>query len=115
MNKTNGAEVPVATANGYITQYIDDYYTPGIMPVKSLIMDAGLLRDYLSNTDITNVKFMLGVRPFGMGETITLVVAGYDVDGNYVLTDSGEVLDQANPCPTNCPTIGNAQYDTIII
>lgn len=115
MATTNGAEVPVPEANGYITQYIDDYYNPGIMPVKSLILDADLLRNYLSNTAITNVKFMLGVRPFGTGETITLVVAGYDDKGDYILTDSGNVLDEMAPCPANCPTIGNAQYDTIII
>lgn len=115
MATPNGAEVPVATANGYITQYIDDYYTPGIMPVKSLILDADLLRSYLSNPDITNIKFMLGVRPFGTDETITLVVAGYDANGDYILTSSGNVLDHANPCPTNCPTVGNAQNDLIVI
>lgn len=110
---TIGAEVPVATANGYIQQYIEDYYTPGIMPVKSLIFDAELLRSYLTNTNIQNIKFMLGVRPFGTGETITLVIAGYDESGNYILTPSGNVLDNTYPCPTQCPTTGNASNDYI--
>ncbi len=111
---TNGAEVSVATANGYIQQYIEDYFTPGIVPVKSMIFDAAMLRSYLTNTNIQNIKFMLGVRPFGTGETLTLVIAGYDENGNYILTPSGNVLDYSSPCPDACPTTGNAANDYIV-
>lgn len=113
---TNGSEVSVSTANGYIQDFIDNYFTPGTVQVKSMIMDAQLLRDYLNNTDIENVKFMLGERPIGTGTetTLTLVVAGYDAAGNYVLTTDGKILDHTTPCPTDCPTVGDAANDLIV-
>lgn len=115
MPTTNGAEVTVTVANQYIADFISNYFTPGDVPVKSMIMDAGLLRSYLSNTDIENVKFMLGERPIGTNEkTLTLIVAGYDADGNYVLTEDGMILDNMTPCPFDCPTVGNAANDYII-
>lgn len=116
MPTTNGAEVTVTVANQYIADFITNYFTPCTVPVKSMIMDAGLLRSYLSNTDIENVKFMLGERPIGTNEkTLTLIVAGYDANGNYVLTEDDMVLDHTKPCPPDCPTTGNAANDYIII
>lgn len=116
MSTTNGAEVTVTAANQYIADFITNYFTPGTVPVKSMILDAGLLRTYLSNTNIQNVKFMLGERPIGTNEkTLTLIVAGYDADGNYVLTQDGMVLDHLAPCPHQCPTLGNAASDYIVI
>ncbi len=116
---TNGAEVPVATANGYITDFITDYYDTGKAPVKSMIMSADLLRTYLANPAIENVKFMLGARTMNDNgvekEVFTLIVGGYDAAGNYVLTPQGNILDQMTPCPFNCPTIGNAARDHIVI
>lgn len=119
MSTTNGAEVSVATANAYIEDFIDTYYTPGAAPVKSMIMDAQLLRNYLSNTEITNVKFVLGARTVQQNgqdvKVFTLVVAGYDSDGDYVLTTNGNILDHMEPCPNSCPTIGNAANDYIVV
>ncbi|MCB0696584.1 MAG: hypothetical protein KDC07_04425 [Chitinophagaceae bacterium] len=116
---TNGAEVSVATANGYITDFITDYYDTGKVPVKSMIMSASLLRTYLANAAIENVKFMLGSRKVDINgtetEVLTLVVGGYDANGNYVLTTNGEVLDHMAPCPNSCPTVGDAASDTIIV
>ncbi|MCB0699625.1 MAG: hypothetical protein H6551_09315 [Chitinophagales bacterium] len=116
----NGAEVPVATANGYISDYLTDYYATGKAPTKSMIMDADLLRGYLNNnTNIENVKFMLGVRTISVGgvdeEVFTLIVAGYDSSGNYVLSSTSPdmILDQLAPCPDECPTVGNAANDYI--
>lgn len=119
MPTTNGAEVPVATANGYITKFITDYFDAGTVPVKSMIMSADLLRDYLSNPAIENVKFMLGARDIDENgtpkEVLTLVVGGYDAVGDYVLTPSGNIMDHMEPCPNRCPTIGNAANDLIVV
>lgn len=119
MSATNGAEVSVATANGYITKFITDYFDAGTVPVKSMIMSADLLRDYLSNPAIENVKFMLGARDIDENgtptEVLTLVVGGYDVNGDYVLTQQGNIMDNMAPCPKSCPTIGNAANDHIIV
>ena len=116
---TNGAEVPVATANGYITEFIDGYYNTGKAPVKSMIMSADLLRTYLANPAIENVKFMLGARTIEENgqkkEVFTLVVGGYDAVGNYVLTTQGNILDNMEPCPNKCPSVGNAANDHIVI
>lgn len=116
---TNGAEVTVATANSYITKFITDYFDSGKVPVKSMIMSADLLRDYLSNPAVENVKFMLGARDVDISgvptEVLTLVVGGYDAVGDYVLTPSGNILDHMSPCPNECPTIGNAANDHIVV
>lgn len=113
---TIGEEVSVATANEYIEDFISDYYDTGKSPVKSMIMSASLLRSYLGNGAIENVKFMLGARMGDEGtQVLTLVVAGYDAVGNYVLTPSGNILDHMAPCPNNCPTVGKAANDTIVI
>lgn len=88
--------------------------------IQSLIVDAGTLRKYLSDTSIKKVKIMFahtldyinsghegqpaGYTPFAF----TIVISGYDSEGNYVLAPGNMVPDHAEPCPTNCPTIGNA-------
>ncbi|MBW7914624.1 MAG: hypothetical protein H3C54_13220 [Taibaiella sp.] len=116
---TNGAEISVAVANDYINDFIANYFDTGKAPVKSMILDAGLLRDYLSNPVIQNIKFMLGERTVvenGIDKKVfTLIVAGYDANGNYILTPSGNVLDHTTPCPTMCPTAGNAANDNIVM
>ncbi len=117
MPTTIGEEVSVSTANGYINNFITDYYETGKAPVKSMIMDAQLIRDYLADNTIKNVKFMLGARTISVNgqdkEIFTLIVAGYDANEDYVLTSSNKVLDYSAPCPHNCPTGGTAANDTI--
>ncbi len=119
MPTINGAEIPVDTANEYINRFLANYFHTGKAPVKSMILDAGLLRNYLANAEIQNIKFMLGERTVSESgidkQVFTLVVAGYDAAGNYILTTDGNILDNTMPCPTDCPTIGNAANDNIII
>lgn len=116
MSTTHGANVTVETANGYIEDFIAKYFDTGKVPVKSMIMGADLLRNYLNDNNIENVKFMLGEKTVDVNgtptKTLTLVVAGYDSNGNYVL-DNGMVPDHSTPCPTACPTVGNAANDLI--
>lgn len=117
MSTTNGQAISVSTANGYIEDFIDNFYDTGKVPVKSLIMDAGLLRSYLSDTTIENVKFMLGERTVDVNgtptQTLTLIVAGYNQSGDYVLLPNNQILDNMAPCPTRCPSTGDAANDYI--
>lgn len=129
MPTTIGEQIPVAQANGYILEFIANYFNTGDFPVKSFIFDAQLLRNYLnSNPNIENMKFMLGSRTVSAtagaegsaattSSNLTMVIVGYDAEGNYIKisTPSGDmVLDHCAQCPPMCPTIGNAQRDTII-
>lgn len=117
MSTTHGAEVSVNTANGYINAYLADYFNLGTTPTKAMIIDADLLRSYLSNENIKNVKFMLGKKTIDNNgtnmDTFTLIVGGYDSNNNYVLTSDSKVLDSMSPCPPNCPTTGTASNDNI--
>ncbi len=115
---TIGGEITVTNANNYIEDFIDNYYDTNKFPTKSFIFDAGLLRDYLNdNTNIVNMKFMLGERQFdddGTMKTLpTLIIVGYDSNGNYIKSSTNMVLDGSKPCPPFCPTVGNAANDTI--
>lgn len=114
----NGEEIAVSTANDYIEDFIDNYYDTGKAPVKSMIMDAKLLKDYLNdNSSIENVKFVLGARTIDIDnvptEVFTLIVAGYDSNGDYVLSSPNKILDNMTPCPSYCPTVGDAANDYI--
>lgn len=115
----NGEKILVSTANGYINDFIADYYNTGKAPVKSMIMDADLLRTYLADSSIKNVKFMLGARTIQVNgndkEIFTLIVAGYDSNNNYVMasTSPDMILDHTAPCPNACPSSGTAANDTI--
>jgi hypothetical protein len=88
--------------------------------INSLIVDADLLRDYLSNKDVKNVKIMLahtldyinsghgGQNAGYKADALTIVLAGYDAQGNYVFQSDHMVPDHATPCPRNCPSGGSA-------
>lgn len=115
---TIGGEITISDANTYIDSFIGSYVTPGDFPVKSFIFDAGLLKSYLdSNTDIVNMKFMLGEKEFDVEGTTTilptLIIVGYDANGNYIKSSPGKVLDMSKPCPPFCPTTGAAASNNI--
>lgn len=38
---------------------------------------------------------------------LTIIIAGYDIEGNYIFSTNNSVLNRAKPCPSNCPP-GNA-------
>jgi hypothetical protein len=115
MTTTIGAPISIEEANQYITNHLEGYFNTGHYPVKSFSYDAGLLRDYLNqNPNVQNVKIVLGVRPDDGGvNTPTVVLVGYDAQGNYIKTADNTVLDQAAACPHVCPTIGAASHDLI--
>jgi len=90
--------------------------------LHSLIFDADELRSYLStnNNSIKKVKVMFAhtlpyinsghegqYAGYKAGE-LTVIIAGYDLDNNYVYWNTNNVMDNALPCPTMCPVNGTA-------
>lgn len=118
--------IPVDTANKMISSYLrsldgsDDN-------LRSLILNAETLRQYLKDSSIKKIKVMFahtqnyinsghGGEASGMKSgSLTIVLVGFGSDGNYVYPpgDSNKVIDRATPCPTNCPTFGNASDDLL--
>lgn len=115
----NGELIPVSEANDYITAFLNNHYDAnsfGKVNVKSFIFDADLLREYLSNTSITDVKLMLGERDHSGTKYPTIIFTGYDANGNYVKAGPNHdmVADHCAICPPNCPTVGTASNDLIV-
>lgn len=118
--------IPVDTANKMITSYINSLNgNPNNQYLYSLIADANELRAYLdANPTVTNVKLMFAhTLPYingGGANTycgtkagqLTLVIAGYNASGNYVIGSNG-VMDHLSPCPNTCPGTGTASSNTL--
>lgn len=115
--------IPVDSANKMMESYLSSIHHVGNdSTLRSLTFDAAVLRDYLNATPsgvaVTKVKVMFahtldyinggngGNNAGYRSGALTLIMAGYDNDGNYVLLDNS-VIDNAIPCPANCPP-GNA-------
>lgn len=120
------SDIPVDSANKMISSYITSLGgNSDDQNLYSLIVDANCLRSYLSNTNVKKVKLMFAhtlnyINSGHQGQNcgyksgeLTLVIAGYDASGNYVLTTGGNVMDGLNPCPHNCPNSGTASSNTI--
>ena len=114
------------TANIMIQSYLQSIKDDQTQ-LKSLIVDANALRYYLQNSDITHVKLMFAHRmdyiesghagqAAGLNyNAMTLVIAGFDEDGNYIYTPQGAVMDHCQPCPIDCPAAGTAASDILIM
>lgn len=113
--------IPVDSANKMIQSYLMSLVdTPGRTNLQSLIIDAGTLRAYLSDTSIKQLKIMLAhtlsyINAGNEGEhagyaanALTVVMGGYNAAGNYVTAAGTKVPDNARPCPINCPAEGSA-------
>ena len=119
--------IPVDSANKMLESYLSsinaDSDTSG--NVQSFIMDADAIREYLSDNSIKKVKIMFahtlsyinsghaGVNCGYRAGKLTIIMAGYDSDGNYIFTPDDKVPDRAEPCPTHCPVIGTASDMTL--
>jgi hypothetical protein len=112
------------TANVMIESYLTSIAKDS-GALYSLIVDADSLRAYLNDTNIKNVKLMFahtlsyinsghqGVPCGYRSGALTLVLAGYDAQGNYRFYNENNVMDYCMPCPTLCPVNGTAQYNTL--
>ena len=114
------------TANKMLKSYLTSISSDSSdTSLHSLILNANCLRDYLNDTTITNVKIMFahtldyinkghGGQNCGYGSgKLTVIIAGYDSAGNYVMHQQNMVIEKATPCPPNCDVGGNASNDLL--
>lgn len=115
------------TANKMIQSYLTSIGKDSAgANIQSIIVDANSLRKYLDDTSIKKVKIMFahtldyinsghngqpaGYKPFAF----TIVISGYNSNGDYVLAPGNMVPDRGQPCPTNCTTFGEAANPLIV-
>lgn len=125
----NSLFISTDDANQMIGSYLSSISSPstgvdGTGNVKSFSIDADSLRAYLSDPKVKNVKLMLAHTKdyIDAGNTgkyagyqsgaLTIVVAAYDEDGNYIYHNGSYVLDHCMPCPSSCP-VGAAGSDLL--
>lgn len=117
------------TANVMIESYLQsiapDTGEQSAPDLHSLIMDAEALREYLNNTEIKSVKFMFahtleyidsghqGQNAGYKSGALTLIVAGYDTNGNYIFSHGDRVPNHCTPCPEFCGKKGAAAGDLL--
>jgi hypothetical protein len=114
--------ISIDSANIMISSYLGSLSSTST-DAKSFIVDADALRYYLNNTDIKHVKLMFAHKmsyvrsghknqPAGMNpDGLTIVIAGYGEDNDYIYSPQGAVMDFSQPCPYFCPEGGTAAYD----
>lgn len=115
--------ISIDSANVMLTSYQSSLSNSN--DVRSFIIDADALRYYLNNTDIRFMKVMLAhklsyIRGGNAGQpagyspnAMTIILAGFDKDNNYIYTPQGAVLDFAKPCPYSCPESGSASSNQL--
>ena len=117
--------IPVDSANKMIQSYLGSINNDA-SDLKSLIFDADSLRALLNNQpQIKKVRLFFAHtlsyinsggqdQPCGyQSGALTVVMGGYDVNGNYLYYPAGRVPDTGIPCPTSCPTTGEAASDLL--
>ena len=125
-----GADSPFVhldSANKMLSSYLNSLSISDPEPdLHSLIIDANALRYYLENQNITQLKIMFAhqldyINNGGLNEyaglrsdAITIVIAGINENSDYVYTPAVTALDNAKPCPYNCPNGGTAASDLLI-
>lgn len=117
--------IPVDSANKMISSFLGSV-TGEDSSLHSMIMNAVDIRDYLKDTTITELKIMFAHKlsyinsghqnvPAGYNlDALTVVLAGFDSSGNYVVRPGSMVPNRAAPCPVFCPNRGTAANDLII-
>jgi hypothetical protein len=127
-DETSSHRIPVDSANKMIGSYLNSIEGTGDNTLHSLIFNAEELRAYLNDplrSDVTNIKLSfahtLNYINSGNGNqdagytagAFTIVISGYDEEGNYILMNDNCVLDFGVACPSNCPPSGSANNDLI--
>ncbi len=121
--------ISAASADTLVKSYLTSIdYQSEDSNVRSFIIDANALRQYLTygrGQQISHLKLMLAHsadhirsgrfgQPCGYnGDALTVVLAGYGDDGNYIYAPGNRVMDYSMPCPENCPKSGTAASDRL--
>lgn len=127
LNEPYSKPVSIDSANIMISSYlvsIKDSINKEAL--RSLFYNADVLKDFLnSNQDIQKLKFVFahtqeyinaghyGQLPDSNSHAVTLVIVGVNSKGDYVYCNN-MALDFCQPCPSNCPEIGNASSNLLI-
>lgn len=122
--------IPVDSANKMIKSYLTSAGGGAVdTNLYSITFNADSLRRMLNDETqgkITNVKIMFAhtLDYINSGHqnqycgyktgALTLVIAGFDADGNYKYYPAGRVMDIGQPCPPLCPDHGSAAKDTLV-
>lgn len=113
------------SANKMLSSYLASINDEDDSTLHCFIYNADSLRAYLANPNIKNVKFMFGHtleyineghfgQPAGYSSgNLTIIVAGYDVNGTYIYHNGGKVLEHGRPCPNYCDVNGAAANSTL--
>jgi len=122
--------IPVDSANKMIGSYLQSvnaFATDSAL--DCIIIDADMLRAYLDdscNGKISSVKLMFahtleyinngngGVYCGYQPNALTLIIAGYDIQGNYIMANGNSLLDNGVPCPSLCPKSGSASNNMVV-
>lgn len=107
--QTNSAseKISAATAQEYLNNYIKHCIKEGEDPsriLKSLRIDRTAFEAILSNKKCAYIRMYFGM-PTTPGDLVgdyTIMVVGADATNENILED-GEIYDNADPCPINCP------------
>lgn len=124
---TSAYFIPVDSANKMLGSYLASINADvdTSTNIQSFIVDADALREYLSDNSIKKVKVMLahtlnyvnsggdGVNCGYRAGKLTIILAGYDADKNYIFAPGNKVLDNSIPCPTQCEIMGTAADMTL--
>lgn len=117
-SEMNNGMIPIDSANKMIGSYLNSM-DPGVAETISLLFDAETLRTYLEDPQITGLKFMLAHPLEYINEgnenvngglksgALTIVIGGFDRNGNYVLGPGRTVPNKARICPPYCSVDGN--------
>lgn len=125
------AFIPIDTANRMIGSYLASVHSGGGADTNlhSLIIDANALREYLtsdSGNEISHLKIMFAHKlsyinsghkdqPCGYSPNgFTVILAGFNNEGNYVYFRGSKVEDMSRPCPYDCVTDGSASNDLLV-
>jgi hypothetical protein len=112
--------ISVDTANRMISSYLNSInYQSNDSSLHSLVIDAIELKRYLDTTrtgnTIKKLKIMfahkLSYINSGQGnqfagydnDALTIVIAGVNENGDYVVFPGNKVFNNSMPCPTSCP------------
>lgn len=121
--------IPVDSANKMISSFLGSIdYQNNDSSLQSLVIDATELKRYMdtvsSSNRITKFKIMFAhklsyINSGHQNQTagynrnaLTIVIAGVNENGNYVIFPTTKVFDNSMPCPTSCP-LGTASNPLI--
>lgn len=118
--------IPMDSANKMLNSYLSSIDSSNNdSAIHYMVCDADSLRAYLNDTRIRKVKLMFAhtleyINEGNYGKNagytngnLTIIIAGYDVNGTYIYRNGNCVLEHFGPCPNYCNEVGAAASSTL--